>query len=67
MMLLITSCDVKRKFSKLSINEKKKILISHPERLHKLSILFTDNEMTKSSSYEEIIWEDVVKNIEKAL
>lgn len=66
-MLLITSCDAKRKFSKLSINEKKKILISYPERLHKLSILFTDNEMTKSSSYEEIIWEDVVKNIEKAL
>lgn len=66
---LITSCDAKRNFPKLSINEKKKKLISHTaileEILHDLSTLFIENDMTQSWPYEERIQEYILKHIEK--
>ena len=62
MTLPVTSCESESNFSKLSIIKNKFRSTMLKERLNYRCILSTDDDMTKSLSYEEAIKEHAAKN-----
>ena len=65
MTLPKTSCEAEGKFSKLAVIKNKFRSTMLEEKLNYLSVLSTENHITKSLSYEEAIREHTVKKCRK--
>jgi hypothetical protein len=60
--LLITNCEAERSLSKLSIKKTKFFLLTMlVNRLNYLSVLYIENVITKSLSFEETMKENAAK------